>query len=319
VTSTSRAFDAALDLGTAYVRAITRVGPRVIEHPSVVPVEQPSLSILPGLAAILAPRIPPHAVPSVRPLARGVVVDVEAASRLVTTALGRTPGSWGKKPAVLACVPGDASEPEIEALRAALNLAGAARTTIVPEPMAAAVGAGLDPSLPYAQLVVDVGEGVTDAAIIRLGLMEMARTVRVGCGDLREAVGRRLAEARGRTVSDVEAQRTLESACLTNGQAGGATGHPPAAGRSDDQRAEMRAALEPGLARIIDGVQSIWRELGDEAAAEVVEGGLCLTGGGARLAYVAERLGRATGLDVRVADHPCHAVIRGAGRIAGLR
>jgi rod shape-determining protein MreB and related proteins len=299
-------FDAAVDLGTGYVRVVAGVGGVMVEEPSIVPT--------PHGPAFLT-----------RPLARGVIADVEAAGRLLAAALRRARGPRLRRPRVLACVPSDATSEETELLRVALERAGAHPAAILSEPVAGAVGAGLTLALPYAQFVVDVGDGVTDAVVIREGRIEAAGAVRVACADLRQAIAQRVEHAHGVLVSDEEAQRVLEIVGVgRNGSAPdpvAVRGMRPGSLTATEAlaaRAELRAVLEPPLEAITEAVRSVWRHLTDEASCEVVEGGICLTGGGARLHGLAGRLREATGLDVHVADQPSHAVIRGASRMAGL-
>ena len=187
----------------------------------------------------MAPAPVPDCESAVRPLAGGVIVDIDAAGRLLAATLRRARGLAVRKPGVLACIPSDASAQETDALRVALDRAGAGRATIVPEPLAAAIGAGLDVTLPYAQLVVDVGDGVTDAAVIRDGSVDLTRTARIGCAHLRDIIANQVAAARGRAISADEAQRILDIVGLARGSgvegatiAGGRRGRPSCGPRS---------------------------------------------------------------------------------------
>jgi rod shape-determining protein MreB and related proteins len=316
-----RAFDAAVDLGTAYVRVVARPWGVMIEAPSVVRLRGQTAPPRPG-----APGDGRAPAARTRPLAGGVVADVEGAGLLLAGALRRARGLSLLRPRVLACIPSDATPAETASLQAALERAGARSATIVPEPLAAAVGAGLDLAQPYAQFVVDVGEGVTDVAVIRDGRVDLSGAVRVACADLRHAIVRRVMDSHRIRLERQEAQRVLEIV-----GAGGAGARPDrmlvhgvrpegvAAADALVSRADVAAAVGPPLAAIVRAVRAVWQRLDEAVSCEVIESGILLTGGGARLRGLASCLELATGLDVRVAPHPLHAVILGAGRMAGLR
>ena len=183
-----RAHDVAVDLGTARVRVFAHGRGLVADEPSVVHVRRNPLALVSvGALADTQGQGAECGFP-VRPLRDGVVRDVECAGWLLSAMLRRARGLSLVRPTVLACAPSDATPDEIEALREALRRAGAARATVVPEPLAAAVGVGLDLASPHAQILVDVGEGVTDVALLRNGLLEETLAVRVGCSSLRAAV-----------------------------------------------------------------------------------------------------------------------------------
>ena len=174
------------------------------------------------------------------------------------------------RPTVLACVPSDAAAEEIEALRDALRNAGAARATVVPEPLAAAVGAGLDLSSPHAQMLVDVGEGVTDVAVIRNGLVEDTLAIRVGCSDLRATIMDRIACLSGVVPSEAAVEELVRRAA----QRGRELGQPASIeftlepahagsrpGTASVEQATIAAAMEPVVEAIVEVVREAWRRL----------------------------------------------------------
>lgn len=319
-------YDAAIDLGTAYVRVVARGRAAIHEEPSIVRVSRDPLTVRAVGTQALAP-VDRGAVTFLsRPLSKGVVVDVEEAGWLLSTALRRARGLSLLKPSVLVCIPSDADTRETDRLRAALERAEVPRAEIVPEPLAAAVGAGLDIVSSHAQLVVDLGDGVTDVTVIRAGQIEIAGAVRTACADLRWAIVRAVAEDHGVLLPPAEAQRILEALDLGEDGAGSdsievqgcrASDLAPAGARPTRQ--EIRAALDPLVEDIIGAVRAVWRRMTAEASCEVIETGMCLTGGGARLPGMARRLRDGTGIEVHVASDPARAVIRGATRMAGLR
>jgi rod shape-determining protein MreB len=220
------------------------------------------------------------------PLRRGVIVDIGAAAELLEPLFGRV-RRLAAKPRTLACVPSDASEDERRALRQAARAAGARDVAIVAEPLAAAIGAGLDVASEYAQMLVDLGDGITDIAVIRSGELIRTDSLRVGCSDLREAV---LSEG----MAGGDADRVIRELCAQSASTDG-----------------MILVLE----RIATFVDDFVRDLPHSVAAEVIENGICATGGGAKLRELINRIRTRCGLPIAIADDPLHAVIRGAGLI----
>ncbi|MBN2369818.1 MAG: rod shape-determining protein [Vicinamibacteria bacterium] len=318
-------YNAAVDLGTAYVRVMASGRCAPIEEPAVVRVSHDPLTLRAVGAQALAHD---NGNPSTflrRPLSKGVIVDGETAGWLLAAALRRARGLSITRHVVLVCMPSDANARESRLLHGALERAGVHQSTIVPEPLAAAVGAGLDLASTHAQLVVDVGEGVTDITIIREGQIEMSGAVRTACSDLRHAVVTAAAETRGVLIPEHEAERLLLAvADNSNGSHArrlDAQGYrtsdlAPVAAQIDET--DIRDFLEKPLQEIIDAVGAIWSRLTPKASCEVIENGLCLSGGGARLRLLETRVREATGLDVHVAADPSRAVIRGASKMAGL-
>jgi rod shape-determining protein MreB len=319
-------YDVAVDLGTAHIRVLARGRPAPLEEPAAVRVSHnPRILRSAGFQA-LAPDSAGLPTLVERPLRKGVVADTEAAGWLLATMLRRARGLSLTKPIVLACIPSDATLAETRRLVDAMRRAGVQSVTILPEPLAAAVGAGLDLSSSHAQLLVDVGDGVTDVAVLRAGEIEVRGAVRTACSDLRRAIVKAVAEAHGVLLPDAEAQRVLEAVAGTNGAppAGpldvrGHRAHDLAPATARVERADMRAALEGPLAEMAEAVCAVWQRLTPKTSCEVIESGMHLTGGGARLGAVIERLRANTGLDVDLAADPARAVIRGAGRMARLQ
>ncbi|MCW5889307.1 MAG: rod shape-determining protein [bacterium] len=206
-------------------------------------------------------------------------------------------------------MPSDACSAERQALRAAVASAGAADVTLLAEPVAAAIGAGADLASGFAQMVVDVGEGVTDASVVDQRGLVASAAVRVGCATLR-AGG---APARGR--ARVDAARPSAS-LRTHGVGGDAVG---VAARRDGatgvDAGAVHAALAASTAAIAACVAGLLRGLDDRAACQVIDGGIVLTGGGALLPGLRAVIEDATQVATRVADDPLNAVIRGASAV----
>jgi rod shape-determining protein MreB len=227
----------------------------------------------------------------------------------ITRAAGR--GLLG--PAVLAGAPTDVRASERKALLNALYAAGAGTVQIVPEPLAAAVGANLDISLPYAQMIVDVGDGVTDCIILRSGSIVRSGASRVGCITLRQRVWQGMRSRWDRTLSAAEAERMMASIGVASGAPGAKTG-----GAQEDGRgypAEIRQTVydlvEPALEEILSVPAALLREVPADVGSEIIESGILLTGGGALIPGLRERLAAATAICVHTPESPLDTVVRG--------
>jgi rod shape-determining protein MreB len=293
--------DLAIDLGTAATRL--HGGPRVA------PVSRPSVVWREGGQRAA--------------LARGVVVDTDAAASVVEDLLRAVPRRRWRRPSALATVPSDASPEERAAVVEAVLTAGLGAVVVAPEPLAAAVGAGLEVDRPRAQLVVDVGEGVTDCAVVRDGVLVASAAVRVALADLRAALRSFAAEQAGVRISPVEAERALRELGVGPGRwrpsrlrVVGLPSQGLGPVRADLDADEVLTAIAPVVDAIEGHVGRFLLALPRDLAAETRDAGLCLTGGGALLAGLADRLVAETGLAVRRARDPLNAVIEGAHRLA---
>ena len=264
----------ALDLGTATTRIAAGQSP-LIEQPSVV-----------GLK---------------RALRDGVVADGEAVANILEPLLDRVRRFGVLKPCVLACAPSDARQEERQSLIDSIIQAGAASVVIIPEPLAAAIGSGLDVSSPYAQMVIDIGEGVTDCAIIQSSKIYATCAIRVGCDRMRRAIVT-TARQHGCTISDPHADTLMRTSGLAH---------------SVDHAGSVLAssALQPVIAEIADTIDSFLRDLPHEVGCEVIESGICLTGGGALIPGVREYFEQRTGINITIATDPLASVVEGARAI----
>lgn len=293
--------DLALDLGTAATRL--HGGPRVSA------VARPSLVWRDG---------------SLRPaLAGGVVIDPDAASAVVEDLLRSVPRRRWRAPSALACVPTDASPEERAALVEAVLGAGLGAVVIAPEPLAAAVGAGLEVEAARAQLVVDVGEGVTDCALVRSGDIVASAALRVAVADLRAALREAAVRQAGIRLSPGEAERALR--VLGVAPRRDAPSRLRVVGLPSEGLGPVHADLDAekllgALAPVVDAIEShvgrFLLSLPKDLLAEARDAGICLSGGGALLSGLVERLVAETGMAVRRAEDPLGAVITGAQRIA---
>ncbi len=312
--------DLAIDLGTANTRLFATGQGLVAEEPSLV-----SIQAMTGRVAAVGREAVQMAIEGgeilpLSPLHSGVIADVEAASLLLRHLLERTQRQGILKPRALVCAPTDAREEEKALLIEATRRAGASAVTVVPEPLAAAIGVGLDVASPYAQMLVDIGDGVTDIAVIRSGELILTSAVRTACSDLHRAISRRVAVGHGVQLSPQEAERLTrrlgqlvddqegEKVYLTQGMDVG-RGESVSLGVSGE---EILCALEPILEAILAAIVSTFDRLPAETSCEVIENGIWVTGGGALLPRLTQRLAKATSLEIQLAKDPLRSVILGA-------
>lgn len=301
--------DVAIDLGTANTRLYARGRGLIADQPSVVARHGSRHGSLPSR----------HAAPATQvfPLQAGVVTDVQAASELLRPIFHRARRFGLMRPRALACAPTSASPAEREALVEATRKAGAGRVSVTYEPLAAAVGAGLDISSGHARMLVDIGEGVTDIAVIRSNEIIASGAVRTACSDLHVAVTSMLVDRYGVSVERSEAERLTRWVGARRFRASPqlVRGLDCATGR--ERRVEVTSevvadAVSPPIETIVGAVRSAVRDLPRETAHEVLAGGICLTGGGACLPGMLDKIALEVAIPVRRARDPMRAVINGA-------
>lgn len=251
-----------------------------------------------------------------RALAGGVVIDPEAAVEVLRPILWHARRWMGfSRVRALACAPTDATAEERGALSDCIARAGAAAVFISPEPLAAAIGAGVDVGSQYAKLIIDIGEGVTDCAVIRSAQIVTSLAVRTGCADLRAGIREHIFKTHRAGIGDDAAERLLRAAGV-----GGNGCHELAisCSRAGEPRslvlqtAKLKAAIAPRVEKILECVRALLRDLPPRLAVEVIEDGIFLTGGGALLKGMAQQIARVAQVDVHVAAEPLRSVVCGA-------
>ncbi len=273
----------AIDVGTATTRLCWNSG-EIHERPSVTSEEM-------------------HGRTIVRRVMRGgVVADIEGVASVVRTLLATRRPAWWRRPAAVVTLPTDASAQDHEALVEAVASGGASVAAVVPEPLAAAVGAGLDVSYEYATPILDLGDGVTDFAIFRNGSMVFSDAKRIGCGTLRAAIHDwlELQQHVDPPLPEETVEEVVRAYCRSM--------PPPLRVARED----LEALLDPVLDAIASFVASTMRNLPDTLAAEVIESGIHVTGGGAKLHKLVRCIQDRIGLRLNCASEPRNAVIRGA-------
>jgi len=233
-----------------------------------------------------------------RAISGGVVVDGEALVDILVPLLAQGRAFGVVKPRVLACAPTDATPRERELLVEAILRSGAASVLVVPEPLAAAVGGGVDVASPYAQMVIDIGEGVTDCAVIRSGRLIASCAQRLACAALRSRIAATLGSG---PAAEREADLLLREYGVLH-----------AGLESTRRQSSVLIAVEPVVKRMTDLVTGFLKDLPDSLGCEVIDSGIWLTGGGALLPGLRQRLEEATGVAVRTVPNPRQAVVEGA-------
>ncbi|GIH68935.1 rod shape-determining protein [Sphaerimonospora thailandensis] len=315
--------DIAVDLGTANTLVYVRKKGIVLDEPSVVAINLHTGKMMAvGKAAReMIGRTPPH-VTTLRPLRDGVIADLEAAERMLRHFIQLAhPNRYLAKPRVVVAVPSGTTSVEQRAVKEAAYEAGARRVELIEEPMAAAIGAGLNIGETTGNMVVDIGGGTTEVAIVSMGGVVVSKSVRVGGDELDEAIVGHVKKQHSLLLGE----RTAEHIKLTLGTTGSGgddttipirgrdlvTGLPKTATIS---RAEVREAIEDQVQTIVDAVQTTLDQCPAELAGDLLDNGVVLTGGGSLLDGLPDRLREAIGMPIHVVDEPLHSVVLGAGR-----
>lgn len=315
--------DLAVDLGTANTLVYVRGRGIVVDEPSVVAVDQNT-----GAAIAVGDRAKemlgrtPDDVTAIRPLQQGVIADFEAAEDMLRHFVSRAqPRRALAKPRLVVCVPSGITGVERRAVEDAGYAAGARRVYLIEEPMAAAIGAGLPVYEAAGSMVVDVGGGTTEVAVISLGGVVVSLSARVGGDAMDEA----LIQYMKKHYSLLLGERTAERIKVSIGSAYPAAGEPDAEIRGRDlvsglprtilvSAEEIREALDEPVTAIVDAVRTTLDRTPPELAGDVMDRGIVLTGGGALLAGLDQRLHHETRMPVRTAPDSLRCVALGAGR-----
>lgn len=295
----------AVDLGTANTRIHTCEEGMITEEPSLVRnIRQEGNSD--AYIAYLNSKLCSF------PLRGGVVTDINSAVRLLSPMFKKI--SRGiRQPVSLACAPTDTSEKERKLLAEAILRAGASHVAIIPEPWAAAIGADLDVTMPYAQVLIDIGEGVTDMAVIREGRLIHTAAIRTACADIHKAIRRAVVSRHKVYLYPAEIERLTQE--IDSDIPLQTVSQKRMRVKSIEvNQTDILIAMDPVISAILKMIRETLRKLPEYISAEVTESGICLTGGGSCMKGVDRRIAAETGLNVSIAPDPVHAVIKGATR-----
>jgi rod shape-determining protein MreB and related proteins len=315
--------DMAVDLGTANTLVYVRRRGVLLNEPSVVAMNAQSREILAvGTEAKRMIGRTPDNITAIRPLKDGVIADFEATEQMLRFFIQRVHRRRHfAKPRLVICVPSGITAVEQRAVKEAGYQAGARRVYIIEEPMAAAIGAGLPVHEATGNMVVDIGGGTTEVAVISLGGIVTSQSIRTAGDDLDAAIIGWMKKE----YSLMLGERTAEEIKVALGSAFPLPDEPEAEIRGRDMisglprdvvvsSAEVRQAVEEPLHSIIDSVRTTLDKTPPELAGDIMDRGVVLTGGGALLRGLDERLRHETGMPVHVADSPLDSVVLGAGK-----
>jgi len=314
--------DIAIDLGTANTLVYVRGEGIVASEPSVVAVDTDTGDVhaVGDEAQRMIGRTPAR-ISAVRPLRHGVIADFEVTEKMLRHFMASANASRRARPRMIMCAPSGITDVERRALVEACNSAGARSVHLIEESLAAAIGAGLEIDAPHANMVVDVGGGTSEVAVISLGGIVVSRSLRVGGYDLDDTVAHWLRANHGLAIGETTAERVkLEVGSVAPDTYDGYSevkGRDPVSGlprQVDLPSEEMRTALEEPVAEILESVQEALETTPPELASDIFERGILVAGGGALLRGFVERLEQETNVPARMADDPLTTVAMGAGR-----
>jgi rod shape-determining protein MreB len=315
--------DMAIDLGTANTLVYVRGRGIVLNEPSVVAVNQDTGAVLAvGLEAKRMIGRTPGNIVAIRPLKDGVIADFDTTERMLKHFIQKVHRRrYLAKPRIVVCVPSGITGVEQRAVKDAGYAAGARKVYIIEEPMAAAIGADLPIHEPTGNMVVDIGGGTTEVAIIALGGIVASLSIRVGGDELDQSI----IDWVKREFSLLLGERTAEEIKLAVGSACQLPGEPDAEIRGRDLATglpktilvtaeDIREALQEPVAAIINAIKNTLDRTPPELASDLMDRGIVLTGGGALLRGLDERLRHETGMPIHISERPLQAVAEGAGK-----
>lgn len=315
--------DIGIDLGTASVLVYVRGKGIVLQEPSVVAIEKNTGKMVAvGEEARQMLGRTPGNITAIRPLRDGVISDYDITEKMLKHFIEKAMGRrlFGGRPRVVVCVPSGVTEVEKRAVIDASNQAGARKTFLIEEPIAAAIGAEMDITKPDGSMVVDMGGGTTDIAVISLGGIVISKSIKIAGDKFDEAIIRYMRKKHNIMIGE----RTAELLKIEVG-----TAYPRVKEKYIEARGrnlvsglpktitvsstEMLHALEETIESIADAVHAVLEKTPPELAADISNKGIVMTGGGALLYGLDKLISHRTGVPVRIADEPISCVAKGTG------
>jgi rod shape-determining protein MreB len=314
--------DIGIDLGTANTLVYVRGRGIVINEPSVVAYDQETKEILAvgNKAKEMVGRTPGNII-AIRPLRDGVIADFDTTERMLRDFLIKANRRMGwVRPRVIISVPSGVTEVEKRAVIDAAISAGAKDARVIEEPMAAAIGVGLPVQEPTGNMIVDIGGGTTEVAVISLGGIVAHRSIRIGGDEMDDSIiqhirrhynlliGERTAETIKKTIGSACPQEEEKSIEVRGRDL--VTGLPKTVTITSE---EIRDALAEPVASIVEGVKVTLEQTPPELAADIMDRGIMMAGGGALLSGLDQLIMNETGIPVHVNEEPLTAVVMGTG------
>lgn len=321
--------DLAIDLGTANTLVYVPGKGIVLNEPSVVAVSTNHISgskvmAVGNEAKLMIGRTPSH-ITAIRPLKDGVIADFEVAEEMIKYFITKVHNRrMFISPRIIICVPYGSTQVERRAIREAALSAGASQVWLVDEPMAAAIGAGLPVTEATGSMIVDIGGGTTEVAVLSLNGIVYSCSVRIGGDKMDDAIINFIRRKHNLLIGEA----TAEQIKIRLGAA-----IPPEKGKGEDMEVrgrdmvngvprfmrinelEIAEALSEPISRIVEGIKSALESTPPELAADIVTKGIMMSGGGAQLNKLDQLLRNVTGLPVSIAENPLDCVAVGSGRI----
>jgi len=320
--------DMAIDLGTANTVVYVRGRGIVLNEPSVVAVETingiKKVKAVGDDAKLMMGKTPGN-IEAIRPLRDGVIADIDVAEQMIKHFILKVhgPRKFARWPEIVICVPSGSTKVERRAIRESALGAGASEVYLIEEPMAAAIGADMPVTEPIGSMVVDIGGGTTEVAVLSLRGLAYTTSVRVGGDKMDESIVSYVRRNHNLLIGEATAERIKQEVGIARPPADGigvtiqikgrdlVNGVPKEISINQGQIAE---ALSEPVATIVEGVRVALENTAPELAADIVDQGIVLTGGGALLEGLDEVLRDETGLPVTVAEDPLTCVALGTGR-----
>ena len=318
-----KSMDIGIDLGTANILVYVKGKGVVLKEPSVVAIDKVRNKVLAvGEDAREMLGRAPGSIVAIRPLKEGVIANYTVTQKLLSYVIDKVAGkSVFFKPRVMTCVPIGITSVEKRAVMEATTQGGASKTYLIEEPLAAALGAGIDISVPRGNMVVDIGGGTTDIAVLSLGGIVVSSSIRIGGDHFDEAIVRHVKKVHNvligeRTAEEIKMQvatvsRNGRQETISVRGRDMVTGLPTTFSVTSE---DCRVALDDSVSSLIATVRGVLEKCPPELAADIVDNGIYLTGGGALLDGLAEVMSKETGITTHIADDPLECVALGTGK-----
>lgn len=319
----------AIDLGTANTVVFVRDRGIVLSEPSIIAIETndglPRVRAVGEDAKLMLGKTPDN-VRTYRPLRNGVITDIDIAEQMIKHFVIKAQGGSSqflRSPEIVICVPSGSTQVERRAIREAVTQAGASKVWLIDEPMAAGIGADLPVNSPRGSLVVDIGGGTTEVGIISIQGLAMSMSVRVGGDRMDEAISAMVRRNHNLIIGEVTAERVKKQFGAARLDAGATPTMASIRGREVSRgvpteifvpQGELVEALSEPVGQIVEAVRVALENTAPEIAADILDSGIVMTGGGSLLPGIERVLSEATGLAVSVADDPLNCVALGAGK-----
>lgn len=311
-----------IDLGTANVLVYVRGRGIVLSEPSVVALSTKDNRVKAvGADALAMLGREPESIEVVRPMRNGVIADYDITEAMLKHFIGKANGRLSlSKPEVMICIPAGVTTVEMRAVKEAALSAGARRAYLIREPLAAAIGANIPVAQPSGNLIIDIGGGTTEVAVISLNDIVVSTSVRVGGNRFDEAIAAYVK----RKYNVLIGERTAESAKIEIGSALPLPRPLSMQIRGRDQVAglprtieinsnEITESIQEPLESVVNAVRSVLAETPPELSSDIIDKGMIMTGGGSMLRRINELLTEVTGVPCYVADQPANCVAIGTG------